>query len=74
VGSADGQPLAAQQALVPLAHRAGIDTCVKVVAGGQHDFDFWTQAFADSLPWLSWRLNLTPAPAHVPATCTPGAR
>jgi S-formylglutathione hydrolase FrmB len=29
---------------------------------GQHDFDTWSRAFADSLPWVSYRLGLTPSP------------
>jgi hypothetical protein len=39
---------------------------------GRHGFDFWTQAFKDSLPWLSWKLKLTPQPQSIPAQCVSG--
>ena len=70
VGTADGGPLAAQRKLVPLSVNAGIDTCSVEVPGAGHDFDLWAKAFKNSLPWLSARLGLTPAPAsNAPATC-----
>jgi S-formylglutathione hydrolase FrmB len=72
VGDQDTVPRRAAEALAPAAHAAGIDTCVLVRPGG-HDFGLWRQAFADSLPWLAWRMQLTPEPAHVPADCEPGA-
>ena len=55
----------------PHAADAGIDTCLATPPGG-HDFAFWKQSFSDSLPWLSWKLKLTPQPHSVPATCTAG--
>jgi hypothetical protein len=54
-----------------LALKAGIDACITIPAGG-HDFGFWKQAFSDSLPWLSWKLKLTPEPQSVPACCAAG--
>ncbi len=63
VGTADHAPLAAQRTLVPLAVKAGIRTCWREVAGAGHSFDLWAQAFRDSLPFLSWRLGLSPQPA-----------
>ncbi len=74
VGGQDSEADIAQKVMAPLARRAGIDTCVRVVPGGGHDFDTWEQAFKDSLPWLSWRLNLTPKPRTMSAVCRQGAR
>ena len=72
VGKDDARPLAAAKRLQPAAEGAGIDTCLEILPGG-HDFSVWDQAFTDSLPWLSWKLGLTPQPATGGATCTPGA-
>jgi S-formylglutathione hydrolase FrmB len=72
VGKDDARPLAAAQRLQPAAEAAGIDTCLEVLSGG-HDFGVWDQAFTDSLPWLSWKLGLTPQPASETANCKPGA-
>jgi S-formylglutathione hydrolase FrmB len=69
VGTDDSAPLAAQRTLVPLARSAGIYTCADEVPGGGHDYDLWTQAFKDSLPFMSYRLGLTPEPTSEPATC-----
>ncbi len=69
VGAEDTDPLEAARNLQPAALRAGIATCILVRPGG-HDFDLWSQALVDSLPWLSWRLGLTPEPASEPARCT----
>jgi len=70
-GAQDSQALQAARTLQPLASNAGIGTCIATPPGA-HNFDFWTQAFRDSLPWLSWRLKLTPEPSSVPAHCVPG--
>jgi S-formylglutathione hydrolase FrmB len=51
-GSGDAGPLAAQQHLVPLAARAGIDVHAVVAPGQYHTFILWSTAFAQSLPWL----------------------
>ncbi len=69
VGDQDTQPLQAAGTLQPLAAKAGIATCIKVIPGGGHDFDVWSQALQDAFPWLSWRLGLTPEPTTEPATC-----
>jgi S-formylglutathione hydrolase FrmB len=71
VGTQDSGPLAAQRTLVPLAQTAQIATCAAEIPGDGHSFDLWSKAFADSLPWLSHLLGLTPAPATEPATCQP---
>ena len=68
-GAQDAEALPAARALQPLAAKAGIDTCIATPPGA-HSFDFWTQAFRDSLPWLSWKLKLTPQPQSIPAQCT----
>ncbi len=70
-GAQDSQSLQAAHALQGLASNAGIDTCI-ATPPGQHNFDFWKQAFSDSLPWLSWKLKLTPEPPSIPAHCVPG--
>jgi enterochelin esterase-like enzyme len=70
-GAQDAQSLAAARALAPLAATAGIDTCIATPPGA-HNFDFWTQAFRDSLPWLSWKLKLTPEPQSIAAHCVAG--
>jgi S-formylglutathione hydrolase FrmB len=72
VGKDDTRPLAAAQRLQPAAEAAGIDTCLEILPGS-HDFGVWDQVFTDSLPWLSWKLGLTPQPSAEAATCTPGA-
>jgi S-formylglutathione hydrolase FrmB len=70
-GAQDSGGLQAAHTLQPLAAAAGIETCLATPPGG-HDFAFWKQSFADSLPWLSWKLKLTPQPPSVPAQCAPG--
>ena len=67
-GAQDSEALPAARELQGLAANAGIDTCLATPPGA-HNFDFWTQAFRDSLPWLSWKLKLTPQPPSVPAHC-----
>ncbi|MGO8870755.1 MAG: alpha/beta hydrolase [Acidimicrobiales bacterium] len=69
-GTEDPQPLAAAQQLTDLAGRTGMQVCLSTPPG-DHSFTFWAQAFRLSLPWLSWRLGLTPPPNHVPAHCEP---
>jgi S-formylglutathione hydrolase FrmB len=68
VGAQDTDPLDAAHDLQPAALRAGIATCILIRPGG-HDFDLWSRALADSFPWLSWRLGLTPEPTSEPAQC-----
>ena len=70
-GAQDSQSLQAARALHALAANAGIDACI-MTPPGLHNFDFWTQAFQNSLPWLSWKLKLTPEPQSIPAHCGPG--
>ena len=69
-GQSDPQPLAAAMTLSALAEKAGLQVCV-TTPQGDHSFTFWAQAFKDSLPWMSWRLGLTPPPKDVPAHCVP---
>jgi S-formylglutathione hydrolase FrmB len=69
-GQSDPQPLAAAQQLSEAAKKTGMQVCV-MLPPGDHSFAFWSQAFKDSLPWLSWCLGLTPAPRTVPAKCVP---
>jgi S-formylglutathione hydrolase FrmB len=69
VGTADPEPLAAAQQLVPLAQQAGITTCLVLVPGGGHTFDVFSQAFADSLPWISARIGLVPEDPQMTAQC-----
>jgi len=69
-GQGDPQPLAAMKQLAALARKTGMQVCL-TTPPGDHSFTFWAQAFRDSLPWLSWRLGLTPPPKRVPARCQP---
>lgn len=69
VGDQDSQPVRAARTLQPAAQAAGIATCLLIRPGG-HDFDLWSQALADSFPWLAWRLGLAGAPVGGPAQCT----
>jgi enterochelin esterase-like enzyme len=57
VGVRDAEPLAAQRLLVPAARNAGITACAVEAPGGEHTFQFWTDAFRDALPWLAARLG-----------------
>jgi S-formylglutathione hydrolase FrmB len=70
-GAQDPGVLQAARTLQPLAVNAGIDTCITTPPGAHSD-DFWRQAFHDSLPWLSWKLKLTPQPQSIPAQCVSG--
>jgi S-formylglutathione hydrolase FrmB len=65
VGDADAEPAAAVGTLVPAARKAGITTCEVVVPGGGHTFAVFSQAFADSLPWMAGRIGAGPA-SHDP--------
>ena len=72
VGAQDTSKLrTAATTLQRLASNAGIDTCIAMPPGA-HTFVLWQQAFSDSLPWMSWKLKLTPQPSSVPARCAPG--
>jgi S-formylglutathione hydrolase FrmB len=70
-GAQDAGVLQAARMLAPMAANAGIDTCITTPPGAHSD-DFWRQAFHDSLPWLSWKLKLTPQPQSIPAQCVAG--
>jgi S-formylglutathione hydrolase FrmB len=70
-GAQDPLSVRAAVTLQKLASDAGIATCISSPPGA-HDFAFFKQAFVDSLPWLSWKLKLTPQPPSVPASCAPG--
>jgi poly(3-hydroxybutyrate) depolymerase len=72
-GAQDAESLPAARTLQRLASTAGIDTCLATPPGA-HNFAFWQQAFSDSLPWLSWKLQLTPQPSALSASCSPGQR
>jgi enterochelin esterase-like enzyme len=69
-GQQDPQPLAAARQLAHLAKRTGMQVCLST-PDGDHSFVSWAAAFKTSLPWLSWRLGLTPPPKDLPATCDP---
>jgi enterochelin esterase-like enzyme len=69
-GQSDSGPLADMHQLADLAQKAGIQVCT-AFPPGEHSFTFWSAAFRDSLPWMSWRLGLTPPPKDVPAQCVP---
>jgi S-formylglutathione hydrolase FrmB len=69
-GSEDPDPLQPTKDVAQLATAAGMTTCLVIRPGG-HDFTFWEQAFRNSLPWMSWRLDVADKPPEVPgAQCT----
>ena len=70
-GQSDSPSVQDAAQLAHLAEGAGLAQVCLTTPPGDHSFQFWAAAFARSLPWLSWRLGLTPAPTDVPATCTP---
>lgn len=61
VGLQDPDPLPATKSVAQLAAAAGMQTCVLTRTGG-HDFAFWVQAFANSLPWISVQLKIADPP------------
>jgi enterochelin esterase-like enzyme len=69
-GQQDPQPYANAKQLADLAKKSGMQVCL-YTPDGEHSFQFWAAAFKTSLPWLSWRLGLTPPPKDLPATCDP---
>ena len=70
-GQQDADGMQAAHTLQGLAANAGIDTCVTTPPGA-HNFDFFTLAFQNSLPWMSWKLGLTPQPSSIAAQCASG--
>jgi S-formylglutathione hydrolase FrmB len=70
-GAQDAALLPDAQHLQRFADKAGLAQVCFLSPSGGHDFPFWTRAFKDSLPWLSWKLGLTPAPTDSLAKCTP---
>lgn len=71
VGDADTDPAAAATRLAPLAQKAGIETCLVVLDGLQHDYAVWSTALRDSLPWMAARLGLVPRDTAATARCRP---
>jgi S-formylglutathione hydrolase FrmB len=70
VGLQDPDPLPATQSVAKQAAAAGMQTCVLTRKGG-HDFAFWVQAFANSLPWISMHLKIADPPVDTHgAVCT----
>jgi len=69
-GQSDTASVQAIDQLSAAALKTGMQVCV-TTPPGDHNFQFWELAFQQSLPWMSWRLGLTPAPTDVPAHCTP---
>jgi enterochelin esterase-like enzyme len=71
-GQQDEPSLSDMKALAAAAPAAGISTCLQLKPGA-HSFQYWQVAFQDSLPWLSWKVGLTPEPKDLAgATCTAG--
>ena len=69
-GQQDPQPLAAAKQLAGLADEDR-DAGLPLHTRRRPLLRFWAAAFKTSLPWLSWRLGLTPPPKDLPATCDP---
>ena len=70
-GQSDSPSVQEAAQLAHLAEKTGMAQVCLSTPPGDHSFQFWAAAFSRSLPWLSWRLGLTPAPKGVPATCVP---
>ncbi len=70
-GSSDTPSVQASQQLAAAAKDAGFRQVCLTLPPGSHNFLFWSEAFKDSLPWMSWQLGLTPKPTSVPAHCDP---
>ena len=70
-GQSDPQPLAALHQLASLAKKDR-DAGLRILTAGYHSFTFWAAAFRLSLPWLSWRLGLTPPRDRVRPTVAAG--
>jgi enterochelin esterase-like enzyme len=70
-GQQDGSALGPAKQLADLAGKAGFQQVCLTTPPGTHSFTFWASAFQDSLPWLSWRLGITPPPTDVAAHCEP---
>ncbi len=73
-GAQDSSTAPATRQLAAAAMRDGMRQVCLTIPPGTHSFQFWSQAFHDSLPWLAWQLGLTPAPRRVPARCRPPVR
>ncbi len=70
-GSSDTPSVQASQQLADAAKHAGFRQVCLTIPPGTHSFQFWSEAFEDSLPWISWQIGLTPKPASVRARCDP---
>jgi enterochelin esterase-like enzyme len=70
-GSSDTPSVQASQQLAAAAKDAGFRQVCLTLPPGSHNFLFWSEAFKDSLPWMSWQIGLTPKPTSVPAHCDP---
>ena len=70
-GSSDTPSVQASNQLAALAKKASFRQVCITIPPGTHSFQFWSEAFKDSLPWMAWQLGLTPPPASVPARCDP---
>ena len=72
-GESDAVPHHAQSRCSCRRRGRRASTRARLCGRAGHDFTLWSQAFADALPWLAWRLHLMADQPHVPATCTAGA-
>jgi len=69
VGTDDSASYEAARVVVPLAERAGIDTCLVVVPGGRHNASVWTATLRQSFDWIAARLGLTRETPGMTAVC-----
>ncbi len=69
VGTDDTGPYDAARVVVPLAEKAGIETCLVVVPGGGHTASVWTATLEQSFDWMAARLDLTEQTPAMTAAC-----
>jgi enterochelin esterase-like enzyme len=67
VGGADHGTMRAMLEVARLAASSGIQSRVMIVPNAHHTWRVWRHAFADALPWITWRTGLSPAPPPAPA-------
>jgi enterochelin esterase-like enzyme len=67
VGGADNGTTRSELAAARLATAAGIQTRLLVVPNAHHTWRVWHHAYADALPWITWRTGLSTTPPPVSA-------
>ena len=69
VGTDDSGPYDAAKVVVPLAEKAGLETCLVIVPGGGHTARVWAATFQESFDWMAARLGLIRQTPAMTAVC-----